>query len=1051
MKTPVVSQRVPEPGQLAEVRGRRFVVADVRAGAHGDARRTHHLVSLTSVDDSSLGEELQVIWEVERGARAFEREQLPQPTSFDPADRLDAFLDAVRWGVISAMDPGTFHAPFRSGIDIEDYQLEPLVRAVQMPRVNLLIADAVGLGKTIEAGLIVQELLLRNRIRTVLVACPAGLQIQWQEEMRARFGLDFRIVDSALFARLRRDRGVNANPWGHFPRLITSYPFLRRERNLRLFRDLLPPDGRPAYPRTFDLLICDEAHNLAPSGPQARESQQTAAIRTLAPHFEHRLFLSATPHNGYTPSFTALLELLDDQRYVRGTEINQRHLHRITMVRRLRSDLAAREDGKPRFPVRKLIALEVEFPVEEREVHALLREYGDLRRAALGAGDRWAVEFLLKLLKKRLFSSPAAFHSSLQAHRRSLKTARPAGRRSSTMRLGILRRMVLGLDETPEDDDSYDEAWKESVEEATDGQPPLSPRETELLDRMIAWADRAMHAGDARGRRLVEWVREQVRPGEEWSDERVILFTEFRDTQNWLIGLLGNTGLAGSDRILRLYGGMPPDERERVKAAFQAEPRESPVRILVATDAAAEGINLQNHCHHLVHVEIPWNPNRLEQRNGRIDRHGQRHDPLIYHFVPKGYETRGVGAVGRPGDSLEADLEFLARAVRKVSQIREDLGKVGPVIARQVEEAMAGQRTHLDTAAAEREAEPARRLLQTDRSIRERVRELSAQFDEVRERLHITPENLRHVVQIGLDLAGQPPLSPEALGEATVFRAQALRGAWEACLAGLAHPYSGRLRPLTFDPDVARGNDNVVLVHLHHRLVQMCLRLLRAQIWSTGPEARLSRCTVRSVPAELLREPALVAYGRLLILGGTHRKLDEEIVTAGIWVREQTTERIGVKRVEELLAAAEPADPTDPTALALLDSWPRLDRRLRDALQARARELGQSAVRDLAERAAKEKAEVTARLEELRKILQQSLGQGEAPAQLTFETLVVDEERDRFADHLRRRIEAIPGEIEAEHGQIDRHYESPTERLFPIAVAFLIPVRPGRTPRGASG
>src|SRR5688500_9663607 len=141
---------VPEVGQLAEVRGRRFVATDVRKSVAPPNGRGQHLVALSCVDDNASGEELQVVWEAEIGARCIERGQLPQPTAFDDPSRLDAFLDAVRWGVVSGADRRTFHSPFRSGIVIEDYQLDPLVRAVQMPRVNLLVADAVGLGKTIE-------------------------------------------------------------------------------------------------------------------------------------------------------------------------------------------------------------------------------------------------------------------------------------------------------------------------------------------------------------------------------------------------------------------------------------------------------------------------------------------------------------------------------------------------------------------------------------------------------------------------------------------------------------------------------------------------------------------------------------------------------------------------------------------------------------------------------------------------------------------------------------------------------------------------------------
>ena len=171
-----------------------------------------------------------------------------------------------------------------------------------MPRVNLLIADDVGLGKTIESGLVALELIIRHRARRVLVVCPASLQVQWRDQMRDKFGLDFRIVDSELMRDLRRRRGIHVNPWSHFPRLITSIDFLKRERPLRLFKETLPAEGESIYPRRYDVLIVDEAHNCAPAGrgKYATDSLRTGAIRLLAPHFEHKLFLTATPHNGYS-------------------------------------------------------------------------------------------------------------------------------------------------------------------------------------------------------------------------------------------------------------------------------------------------------------------------------------------------------------------------------------------------------------------------------------------------------------------------------------------------------------------------------------------------------------------------------------------------------------------------------------------------------------------------------------------------------------------------------------------------------------------------------
>jgi hypothetical protein len=321
------TRTVPEQGQLVSVRSRQWTVQHVRAGTlpppalHPSFGGPQHLVTLASVEDDGLGEELQVVWEIEPGARVVEKIALPTADGFDAPETLDAFLDAVRWGAASSADVKTVQAPFRSGIDIEDYQLDPVVRAVQMPRVNLLIADDVGLGKTIEAGMTALELIIRHRARRVLIVCPSSLQIQWSQQMRDKFGLDFRVVDSELMRHLRRSRGIHVNPWSHYPRLITSIDFLKRERPLRLFRETLPGPDEPAYPRRYDLLIVDEAHNCAPSGrgKYATDSMRTQALRELVPHFEHKLFLSATPHNGYPESFSALLELLDNQRFSRGT------------------------------------------------------------------------------------------------------------------------------------------------------------------------------------------------------------------------------------------------------------------------------------------------------------------------------------------------------------------------------------------------------------------------------------------------------------------------------------------------------------------------------------------------------------------------------------------------------------------------------------------------------------------------------------------------------------------------------------------------------------
>ena len=800
---PAPGAGLPEPGQLVSVRNLRCVVADVTAGTlpggllASGINHPQHLVTLSSIEDDAQGEELQVIWELEPGAAILDDANLPDLSGFDTPARLDAFLDAVRWGAASSADVRALQAPFRSGVDIKDYQLDPLVRALQMPRVNLLIADDVGFGKTIEAGLVLQELIIRHRVRRTLIICPASLQIHWRDQMRDKFGLEFRIVDGELMKMLRRTRGLHANPWSHFPRLITSIDFLKRDRPMRLLAEILPPPGAPAYPRTFDMLIVDEAHNVAPSGSghYAMDSLRTQAIRTLSPHCEHRLFLTATPHNGYQESFSALLELIDNQRFARGVPPDAAHKQAI-MVRRMKSELLD-WDGQPVFPARRLLPLEVTYSDAERQAHRWLQEYTALRRRhlphvsgspsdgsgalfdplfdlpELPAGTRddvltpgraglYAAEFVLKLLKKRLFSSPAAFGATLEQHRRTLALGGgPPDHAARLVTPSLLRQLIAQVEEDYAEDAVAEDATLDALAAAASFWPPPTPEETALLDRLSVWAADAARRPDSRARCLLTWLQETLRPAGEWNDERVILFTEYRATQIWLQELLVAAGFGG-ERLDLLYGGMPSDDREAIKAAFQADPQQSPVRILLATDAASEGIDLQRHCHRLVHLEIPWNPNRLEQRNGRIDRYGQKHAPLIYHFVGSGYATRLHKPDATPSD-LEADLEFLVRVAQKVDQIREDLGSVGAVIAGQVADAMLRGQRRLDTGAAERKAAPLRRQLKFERNLREQIARLSDQLDESRRALRLYPENLAAVVTTALALAGQPPLQPTTL------------------------------------------------------------------------------------------------------------------------------------------------------------------------------------------------------------------------------------------------------------------------------------------------
>ncbi len=1057
---------IPEQGQLVEVRQRRYVVRDVLQSAlprdlvSQQDPAPQHFLTLSSVEDDALGEELEVVWEIEPGARVIERGDLPQPDGFDDPKRFNAFLDAVRWGAIASADPRALQAPFRSGITIADYQLDPVARAIQMPRANLLIADDVGLGKTIEAGLVVQEFILRHRVRTVLIVCPSGLQIQWREQMRDKFGLEFRIVDAELMRELRRSQGIRANPWTHFPRLITSIDYLKRDRPLRLFTETLPADGHPTYPRTYDLLIVDEAHNVAPSGGgrYATDSQRTLTIRKLAPHFEHKLFLTATPHNGYRESFTALLELLDNQRFARGVRPTAEHL-RTVMVRRLKSEMVDWND-EPLFPKRILHALEVAYDQEEQRMHTLLQRYTRSRRTRL-VGDhdqteRVATEFVLKLLKKRLFSSPAAFAKTLAQYEQSLETATKRGGRSMPRpSRSLLQQQFEQLDEFG-DDQEVETVTEDALLAATRLFRPSTEEEQQLLGDMRRWASHAADRPDSKVAELIKWLHSTLRPNGQWNDERVIIFTEYRDTQRWLQTILAAHGFTRDERLKLLYGGMASDERERIKAAFQAAPDVSSVRILLATDSASEGIDLQNYCSRLIHLEIPWNPNRMEQRNGRVDRHGQKAKEVeIFHFVAAGWRERQRTGATAPSD-LAADLEFLMRAAQKVDQIREDLGKVGPVIAQQVEEAMLGERRALDTARAERDDEPTRRMLKFERHLRQRIEELRQQLDETRSELGLSPDHIRTVVSIALELAGQPALRearvpgmwPDPTGRTAVcpvWEVPSLHGAWAVCTEGLVHPHTRQQRPIVFDHALAKGRDDVVLVHLQHRLVQMALRLLRAEVWAPAGQRKLHRVTARVVPDRLLETPAVIAHARLVVLGGDHQRLHEELITAGGVLRgggsnDERFARLNVTTVNNLLDTELPVPVSQAMLERLQKLWPSHVSALLQSLDVRARDRSQGMLTKLAEREEQELKASAAVLNELRTAIEGALKRPEVE-QLSLFTDAEQEQFERNMDALQARVASIPTEIEREAESIRKRYANPQTRLFPVAVTYLIPER----------
>lgn len=397
------SLRLPQTGDVVRVRARRHLVEDVVPPGRIGQQQT--LVRLSCMDDDSQGTALGVLWEREIDAEVIQESAWTDlgRRGFDPPQLFSAFLHSLRWNLVTSTNPRLFQSPYRAGIEVMAYQLEPLRKALLLPRVNLFIADDVGLGKTIEAGLIIRELLMRQKVKRIVVGSPASVLLQWRDELESRFGLTFVVLDREYVLRCRRDRGYGVNPWSTHTRFIISHSLLRDEAYAGPLRDWLQTQGPGS------LLILDEAHNAAPaSGSRyAIDSHFTKVMRELTQEFEHRLFLSATPHNGHSNSFSALLEMLDPQRFCRGVPVRSQKMLLDVMVRRLKSDLREVAGG---FPIRKTEQHDIaDLPenAPELRLSRLLQQYRELRETRLSGASKSqqaAAALVVTSLQKRLLS-----------------------------------------------------------------------------------------------------------------------------------------------------------------------------------------------------------------------------------------------------------------------------------------------------------------------------------------------------------------------------------------------------------------------------------------------------------------------------------------------------------------------------------------------------------------------------------------------------------------------------------------------------------------------
>lgn len=907
---PIALPTLPEPGQVVEVRGSAWAVSNVqaqglpRSPADESVAQLSHVVDLQSLDEGSLGAQLSVVWELEVGHTVAPAQGLPDvinPDGFDAPEILAGFIDAMRWGAVTSADPNRYQAPFWSGVNVEAYQLEPLRRALGAPRSNLLLADDVGLGKTIEAGLVIQELFLRHRARTAIIVCPPSLSLKWQDEMREKFGLEFTIVNSELMAQVRRSHGLQANPFQIFPRVIVSMAWLPQVRAQRLLRDVY---AQAANPKTggryaFDVLVVDEAHHVAPSSPSALagargyavDTQRTIAVRQLAERCEHRLFLSATPHNGHPESFTALMEMIDPRRFARGANLDAAALKDVT-VRRLKTDLAGRG-----FKKRKVSTIDFEPTQDEQRMFSLLDRI--VARSAELNGTRPGGDIVTMLLKKRFLSSPFAFGMTLSGYLSS-----QAGRGLSDDDYDD----IFGEGQADEEEGLWEQDESERLRESK-GSDPLVGADPGQLETLANWGLGYESRADSRLGKLIGFLDAVCRPdGTHWSNERVVVFTEYAHTVDWLTRVLRQKGYAG-DRLAVIQGSTPPDEREYIRSQFTADPLREPVRVLLATDAAGEGIDLQAFCHRLVNFDIPFNPSRLEQRIGRIDRYGQTRTPEVCHFVPV-----------LDSSTYGSDLRFMEIIARKIAQVEYDLGSANQVVGEEIQGHFGKRGTSKVKSKGIDANEVINAALAGGMELNARLTQLEQGYDASRAEMHLDPTNLRRVVDTALRINHQAPLIPNDEfaqdTDAEVFTIPALTAGWHDTLRGLDTRLDpGVLRPITFDPDAAEGRADLVYVHLGHPIVQKAQRLLRRSLWSADSTLR----RVTAVVVNDLDESFVAAVTRMVLVGRGGVRLHEEVFLAGVRLRGRRA--MAEERAEEALDKA-----LDRENLALAD------RRVRDQL-----------------------------------------------------------------------------------------------------------------------
>jgi superfamily II DNA or RNA helicase len=524
-----------------------------------------------------------------------------------------------------------------------------------LPRhpLRFLLADDPGAGKTIMAGLLIKELAIRGDLDRCLIVAPGSLVEQWQDELNQKFGLAFDIL-----TRDQIEAARTGNPFAKRAHLIARLDMLSRSEELQqLLKNA----------REWDLVVCDEAHRMAASffGNEVKYTKRHQLGQMLGAHCRHLLLMSATPHNGHEADFQLFMALLDSDRFEGRFRDGVHKSDASDMMRRLTKEELLTFDGRPLFPERR--AYTAQYELSDAEA-ALYRDVTTYVREEMNRAERFAAEdekrrnnvgFALQILQRRLASSPAAIHESLRRRRERLEARLAETRliaRGAQIRPDPKSMPDIDPDDLEEATEAELEATEEEVLDRATAARTIAELETEILtlQRLEAQSRALRQSGsDTKWRDLNAILDHPLMTDPAGNRRKLIVFTEPRDTLEYLAGKI-RTRLGRHEAVVVIHGGVPREDRRKAIEAFT---HDKGVLVMIANDAAGEGVNLQR-AHLMVNYDLPWNPNRLEQRFGRIHRIGQTEVCHLWNLVA--------------ADTREG--EVYARLLEKLETARDALG-----------------------------------------------------------------------------------------------------------------------------------------------------------------------------------------------------------------------------------------------------------------------------------------------------------------------------------------------------------------------------------------